>query len=142
VSEPILYFNGDFRFLSNFYPAEVQDNFGIHYPTVEHAYQAAKCDDPQVRKIIAALASPGLAKRSGKQLQISPVWDEVKFFVMRSFLDQKFSPGSELALKLKSTGDRLLIEGNHWGDTIWGQCPIGHGANHLGKMLMDIRSKL
>jgi len=34
-------FKGDFRFLSNFYPVNV-DYEGIMYPTVEHAYVAAK----------------------------------------------------------------------------------------------------
>ena len=34
-------FHGEYRFLSNFYPVKVEYD-GVQYPTVEHAYQAAK----------------------------------------------------------------------------------------------------
>ena len=34
-------FDGKFRFLSNFYPSPIFYD-GILYPTVEHAFQAAK----------------------------------------------------------------------------------------------------
>ena len=41
-------FQGDYRFLSNFHPAEVEMD-GIKYPSVEHAYQAAKSLDKDER---------------------------------------------------------------------------------------------
>src|SRR6185369_8674281 len=47
-STKILEFQGDNRFLSNFFPAEVIYE-GITYPTAEHAYQAAKTLDPEQR---------------------------------------------------------------------------------------------
>lgn len=37
-------FSGEYRFLSNFYLAEVELD-GEVYPTVEHAFQAAKSPD-------------------------------------------------------------------------------------------------
>jgi hypothetical protein len=39
------------------------------------------------------------------------------------------------------TGDEELIEGNFWGDVFWGVCN-GVGKNHLGKILMEVRSEL
>jgi len=41
-------FRGKYRFLSNFYYAEVNYE-GIRYPTVEHAYQAAKTLSTDIR---------------------------------------------------------------------------------------------
>ena len=58
----------DFRFLSNFYPSPVEVD-RITYPTVEHAYQAAKTSDRLERQAIATLASPGAAKRAGSKIQ-------------------------------------------------------------------------
>jgi predicted NAD-dependent protein-ADP-ribosyltransferase YbiA (DUF1768 family) len=42
---------------------------------------------------------------------------------------------------LIDTGDQELIEGNWWGDVIWGVCN-GKGENHLGKILMEVRKEL
>ena len=41
---PILGFRGEYRFMSNFYPVSVNFNHQW-FPTVEHAYQAAKVRD-------------------------------------------------------------------------------------------------
>ena len=59
---------------------------------------------------------------------------------MEDFLRQKFTD-SDLKEKLLATGDAELIEGNHWGDVIWGVCN-GIGENNLGKLLMNIRNDL
>lgn len=49
----ILRFHGRFRFLSNFWPASVVMD-GEVYPTVEHAYQAAKIAElPDGRVVVA-----------------------------------------------------------------------------------------
>lgn len=39
IKSPITSFLGEYRFLSNFYPAPVS-YLGLRYPTVEHAFQA------------------------------------------------------------------------------------------------------
>jgi predicted NAD-dependent protein-ADP-ribosyltransferase YbiA (DUF1768 family) len=50
---------------------------------------------------------------------------------------------SDLKEKLLETGDRYLEETNHWKDTTWGVDYISNeGANHLGVILMDVRSVL
>ncbi|NWN81082.1 NADAR family protein, partial [Bacillus sp. (in: firmicutes)] len=43
--------------------------------------------------------------------------------------------------KLLQTGESILIEGNTWGDKIWGVCN-GVGENKLGKILMKVRNEL
>lgn len=134
-------FSGQYRFLSNFYPAEV-DFEDATYPTVEHAYQAAKTLDVAERQCVRRARSPGAAKRLGRKITMRPDWDAIKLEVMRRFVRQKFYTDSVLAGWLCATGDQELVEGNYWGDTFWGQCPVGVGFNHLGKILMEVREEL
>lgn len=134
-------FAGDYRFLSNFWPAQVSlpdDNFS--YPSVEHAYQAAKTTDPAMRAKIASSGSPGAAKRLGRTVVLRPGWNELRIDAMRWLLRQKFED-PKLAKRLIDTGTAKLEEGNTWGDTFWGVCR-GEGENNLGKLLMDLREEL
>jgi ribA/ribD-fused uncharacterized protein len=114
---------------------------GITYPTVEHAYQSAKTTDMNERRRIAGIKEPGEAKKAGRALKYRADWDEVKFKVMEECLRYKFTQHPELGEKLLATEDAELIEGNTWGDTIWG-VSNGVGENRLGKLLMQIRQEL
>ncbi|MCY8564311.1 NADAR family protein [Bacillus sonorensis] len=53
----------------------------------------------------------------------------------------KFEQNDHLINKLLQTGESILIEGNTWGDKIWGVCN-GVGENKLGKILMKVRNEL
>lgn len=139
-NNPIDKFDGEYRFLSNFWPAKVMMDQET-YPSVEHAYQAAKTTDPSLRKQIALATTPGRAKKMGGGLAFRNDWEEIKLDVMEMLLRQKFAKGSDLAAQLVSTGERELIEGNHWHDVFWGVCK-GKGQNHLGRLLMKIRGEL
>lgn len=143
-------FAGPYGFLSNFAPARVVLE-GEPYPTVEHAYQAAKVEfddcalygNPPInlkrwRHVIQEAASAAAAKRIGRRVPLRPDWDEIKVRVMAELLGQKFAPGTAYREKLQATGDATLIEGNTWGDTYWGVCN-GKGTNMLGQILMAIR---
>ncbi len=132
-------FNGEYAFLSNFYPALITYK-NINYPTSEHAFQAAKTLDAEKRQMIAILDTPGKAKRAGRKLEIRPDWESVKLYVMLEILRIKFS-NSDLACKLISTGQKFLAEGNNWNDTFWGVCS-GKGKNQLGRLLMRVRAEI
>lgn len=132
-------FFGPNRFLSNFVPVKIRFA-GLLYPTVEHAYVAAKTLDPQKQRFITHIEFPGEAKQYGKRLVLRPDWDTVKFDIMREFLIQKFTQ-EPYQSKLLATGNAYLEETNSWGDTIWGVCN-GVGENNLGKLLMKIRQGL
>lgn len=133
-------FDGEFAFLSNFSPSPVFLD-GVAFPTVEHAFQAAKTLDPAERDLVLAAVTPGRAKRVGRRVTLRPDWEEVRLLVMGDLLQQKFAFGTALARSLLATGDTLLIEGNAWHDTFWGVCD-GVGKNHLGRLLMAIRANL
>ncbi len=133
-------FRGEYRFLSNFWPAIVQFE-GREYPSVEHAYQAAKATDEEVRAEIATLETPGAAKRAGSALRLGPEWTfERRLWVMRELLHAKFAIQS-LRERLLGTGDAELIEVNDWGDRFWGVCDYT-GENRLGEMLMEVRAAI
>lgn len=133
-------FFGEYRFLSNFWPAVVEYE-GLTYPSVEHAYQAAKTLDINERRHIAAIVEPGDAKRAGRAAKQRPDWERVKMHVMEDCVRYKFTHHAELRKKLLATGDAELVEGNTWGDRFWGVCD-GQGENHLGKILMKVRAEL
>lgn len=139
-TDPITSFNGRFRFLSNFAPAKVELD-GVEYPTVEHAFQAAKSLDNKDRKKIREAPTPGKAKRLGRKVKLRSDWERIKIPLMYDLLYKKFvQPDFKRALL--NTGDRQLIEGNSWGDRFWGESPVGNGSNHLGKLLMQLREQL
>ncbi len=143
MKRAITSFSGEYRFLSNFYPAKVVFE-NAEYPSAEHAYQAAKTLAPSMRRLIAAQETPGRAKRAGRNLPLRPLWDEIRIPTMEQILKSKFSDDT-LAEKLLATGDALLVEGNTWGDRFWGAVYIGDkwvGKNWLGKLLMEVREEL
>jgi ribA/ribD-fused uncharacterized protein len=94
-----------------------------------------------VRIRIAKAATPGTAKRLGRAVSLRTDWETIKFAVMENLLRQKFA-NPALRWQLLATGSATLHEGNSWGDRIWGECPLGVGENHLGRLLMKIRDEL
>jgi predicted NAD-dependent protein-ADP-ribosyltransferase YbiA (DUF1768 family) len=82
-----------------------------------------------------------MARKVGRGLMLRPDWSTYKFTVMRELLGQKFQIDT-FAKTLLRTKSATLVEGNWWGDQIWGQCPVGQGENRLGRMLMEIREEL
>lgn len=134
----ILEFQGEYRWLSNFWPAKVVLD-GVEYPTVENAYQAAKT--PPTNRAGFVNCKPGEAKRLGRFVKIRDDWEDVKVDVMRGLIEQKFAAGTLLGSKLMSTGQVDIVEGNHWGDTFWGVYK-GEGKNILGTLLQEQRKKL
>ena len=131
-------FRGEFAFLSNFAPCEVEFE-GIKFQSTEAAYQAAKTKDLEARKEFRYLG-PGEAKRLGNKIEMRKDWESIKLGVMEEVLRKKFST-DPYKQRLIDTGDQDLIEENWWNDTWWGVCK-GKGLNNLGKLLMKIREEL
>lgn len=134
-------FKGEYAFLSNFWE-EVDGS------TVEHEYQAFKASYSGDILYVLSAATAGQAKRWGRAVECIPGWEEQKYHVMLFFVAKKFLDHEDLREKLLATGERELIEGNHWHDNFWGRCSCapcqerGTSLNHLGAILMDIRTKL
>lgn len=127
-------FRGKYYFLSNFFSATVEYE-GITYLNNEAAFQAAKLLTG--REIFQNL-NPSEAKRLGRRVDLRPDWEEVKTQVMFDICYAKFKQHPELMKLLLETSGEELVEGNTWGDKIWGVCK-GVGENRLGRILMLIR---
>ena len=142
MSNKITLFKDDNGFLSNFYPCTVTLD-DVEYPSVEHAFQAAKTTDPGLRQKIKEARTPWIAKRMGRRVKVNmsvPAWNIIKVTVMYGLVKQKFTK-EPFRTKLLDTGNAELIEGNWWGDTFWGVC-MGKGENKLGGILMLVRGEL
>lgn len=143
-------FRGRYRFLSNFADSEVEYD-GTIYPTVEHAYQAAKFDDMFMRDAILDTPYAREAKHLGRSPGVRHDWENVKLFVMHGLVRQKFLYAPRLRELLLETGDMDLVEGNTWHDVFWGVCDgtdcrrgphARTGENFLGRILMIVRDEL
>lgn len=134
-------FQGERRFLSNFFPSPVHLE-GEAYPTVEHAFQAAKTLDPAWRERIRQAPTPQEARRLGRLAPLRPGWEEMRVAVMEALLRQKFADPS-LRRKLLQVPEEELVEWNTWHDAFWGRCICtrcgGRGQNRLGILLREIR---
>ena len=141
---PIERFSGQHSFLSNFWGVAITAG-GMTFPSVECAYQAAKCaldaPDRRSRQFSFTTMPPGKAKLFGKRLPLRSDWETVKVAIMTRLIAAKFCRGTGLAERLMATDPRELIEGNTWGDTFWGVCN-GRGRNQLGETLMMRRHHL
>lgn len=147
-------FNGQHRFLSNFWMQDEMQIFG--YPSVEHYYQAKKTQDQDIRQKIKEATDAKAAKFLAQRLihDIPLRWDRgQREKVMMRALCYKFGHKHPEVLgyyrlgdALLATGSTFLLEGNQWHDNFWGacfcpRCP-GSGQNTLGEMLMFIRNVL
>ena len=146
-TEPIDRFDGDYAMFSNFYPAIVHYK-QIAFPTVEHAFVAAKSYDPAFWEEISKLPAKraGHAKRRGRQIKLRSNWDLLKRSVMKELLLEKFNNRVFREFIVRTT-PAMLIEGNYWHDNYWGNCKCKKckyilGQNHLGRLLMEVRGSL
>ncbi len=148
-------FTGRYRFLSNFYPVEIEHQ-GIKYPSVEHYYVAMKVTEMQLidgvyytaadfRELISRIPNPADVKKVGQRIKVRKDWDEKKLDFMTWAVKEKFKDET-LAEMLLSTGEQDLIEGNWWHDKFWGICTCpkcnNTGDNNLGNILMRIRDEI
>ena len=129
---------------TNFYPTNVFID-GKYWLTTEHYFQAQKfVGTPYVEKI-RNLPTP----RDAFQLSRDPLvsrwrcsdWESVKDDIMLKALRIKFTKCVALRDKLRSTGEKELVEHTS-NDSYWGDGGDGSGQNKLGKLLMQVRREL
>lgn len=136
--DPIDFYGGPF---SNFAasPIEMNVGWGFHeYPTVEHAFQAAKAVTDDDHQEIRMAPSPSIAKTIGRRIKLRPDWEEMKYEIMLDLLRAKFAI-PYFRSELLATGDREIREDSPT-DRVWGA--RDGGQNLLGKALMQVRSEI
>lgn len=140
--DTITRFRGPYSFMSNFASVPIVYE-SKPYSSVEYAYQAAKFADDAMKDEIANSPKPKTLANLYKHLWRDD-WDDIKLAVMEELLRQKFDC-EPFRTKLLNTQNAVLMEGNTWGDKYWGVVYYDGewlGENHLGKLLMKIRSDL
>lgn len=173
VPDVVAYFDtfegeNEWAALSNFWQGTPLHLGPYAYATGEHMFQALKARNKTEHNRVMSAATPAEAKAYGKRmLSLRPDWEHVKLDVMRLVLRLKFAPGREEGGHLLRTEDAYLVEGNTWGDRVWGvdlregrkylaiqqNCqpedvapeeawPFSPGLNWLGVLLMARRAEL
>ena len=116
---------------------------GLEWPTSEHAYQAQKFLDPDLRERVRACATPKDAAKMGRD-PTNPLredWEAVMLDVMRRVVRAKFTQSPYLREQLLLTGDEEIAE-HTANDSFWADGGTGFGQNWLGKILMELRAEL
>lgn len=136
-------FRGPRAYLSNMFMGAPIIVEGKMWPSVEHAFQAAKSADPDYQERVRNMTSPYEAKKAGRQCVMRMHWNKVKQGIMHRLVKAKFTQHPELLAKLKT--EQELVEYNTWHDNFWGDCTCAAcknkpGLNTLGLILEDIRS--
>ena len=150
--------------LSNFWPCVIEID-GRKYPSVEHAFQAAKArvsNKPEVANYFECGGTveedAAAAKRAGNKTGFSKfdatldmaIWDTQRDGAMFTALKARMSVDAEFCAILKKTaelGAHLLhFERQglraYWGGTIDRASGNIVGLNRLGKMLMELRDNV
>ena len=116
---------GPYKCLGNSYSATILVE-GITYPSVEHAFQAAKVSD-RATKFQISKASLAEVRNLLEDIWIRPNWNDVKYATLHQLVKLKFESNKELAKVLLGTGTKLLG---------------GKTEAELGSILMKVRSEL
>lgn len=133
---------------SNLYPARVFFN-GTVWDSTESAYQFYKFKDAKLgawiiqapRQSIMAKLSHMFNTEHYTKLYVRDDWEDFKVSLMRELNIAKYEQHPKLAALLLGTGDQIIVE-NSSIDWFWGCGSDGSGKNMLGKILMEVRTKL
>ncbi|MGH3449999.1 MAG: NADAR family protein [Haloechinothrix sp.] len=139
---PIKFYTPEFYVFNNF-SAHAIEFRGKLYPTSEHAYQTAKCTDPQgqeaIRKSRSPLQAKVLANETYKAAK-DPDWGSKKVAVLEEILRAKLAQHPEAQEALRKSGHEDIVEDSPT-DYFWGEGADGSGQNMLGKLWMKIRDE-
>lgn len=138
MTEAIEGFTGHYEFLTTTHKCKFVWG-GIEWPTVEHAFQAAKSENELDHIRISKLETAEEAIALGNKLKCRPDWDTMKDWLMYTILMHKFRQNPQLIDELLQTDYMTLLNINDKGDAYWG-VSNGAGLNKLGKALMQLRN--
>ena len=139
--EYIGFYEREYYVFSNFSSFSImwKDNFCL---TSEHAYHTEKFEDDNIKELIRKTTSAHDSQKVSHEHKdkYRKDWNTVKLGVMKEILIEKVRQHSYVKKKLLESGDRILIE-DSWRDDFWGWGPNKDGANHLGKLWMEVREE-
>lgn len=133
---------GDLGYLANYSNHGFYKN-GIFYKTVEHYYQSEKFDDENIRNKIINAETPKEASNIGRDRSNirRNNFNSIKNKVMYEGILEKFRQNRDIAYKLLETRNEEIAEATI-NDYYWGIGEDKNGQNIIGKILMQVRSKI
>lgn len=140
--DPIFFYEHDYYIFSNFSSFALEWKSHL-YMTSEHAYHTEKFDNEEIKKDIrdSRSAHEAFKYAEANKDKRRKDWDEIKLGIMKEILHEKVNQHPYVKKKLLASGDRELIE-DSWRDDFWGWGPNKDGANHLGKLWMEVREEV
>jgi predicted NAD-dependent protein-ADP-ribosyltransferase YbiA (DUF1768 family)/pSer/pThr/pTyr-binding forkhead associated (FHA) protein len=145
-ADAIRCFEGEYQFLAPDFPCPVclQDDISqfLSFPSYEHALQASRVTDLQLRKTIQEVVDGAReVKRlvGGKQREN---WKDSCLVIAEQLIRDKFTRNKELRKKLMDTNRKAIIYSNKFGDLFWGVNDVEKGLNHLGLLLERVREQI
>lgn len=134
-------FQGGVNVLSNMAAYAVEWR-GEVWMTAEHAYQAAKFEDEEVKLQIRSARSAFDAKLIANEntALVKSNWLEERLVVMEDILRHKISQHPHVRKKILDTGVLPIIEDTD--DPFWRRGVSGQGQNQLGQLWMKLRAEL
>lgn len=141
-AEPVTFFEKEYYMLSNWSAHSIVVD-EVEYKTVDHAYHAAKFDDPKIKLKVSEANSPLTAKKVANdflhlQKQLT---QEDKIELMKKLNILKANQHKEVRDALIKSGDAEIIEDSPFDD-FWGIGANGKGRNEMGKIWMEIRAQM
>ena len=141
--DSITEFRGVYEFLSNEFETPVGLEGGV-YPSVAHAFQAARSSDKDLRAQIAKVDIFQLYSLS-ETIENPSDWTRVRVKVMERLIRDKFMRSKELQRRLLDTGTRPIVntyeDTNQPSNLFWGVVQ-SKGQNQVGALLMQLRKDL
>lgn len=115
----------------------------MEWPSVEHYYQAMKCENDDYRQKVQRAAHPKAARKQGRSrfIKLRKDWRKIKTVVMTRAIYTMCRTHPDVAKILLETGEDTLVESSNY-DYFWGCGRDRRGSNHYGKVLMSVREKL
>ena len=142
TEKQIFFYEHEFYVFSNFSSFQIEWK-GKLYPTSEHVYHSEKFVDEgikeQIRNTRSAHDSQKVAQANKDKYRKD--WEDVKLKIMKKILLAKVEQHPYVKKKLLQSGCRELIE-DSWRDDFWGWGENKDGANHLGKLWMEVRDEI
>ncbi|KAE8218825.1 hypothetical protein CF326_g9084 [Tilletia indica] len=130
-----------FFFLSPLFPSRISTSH-FEFSNAEAAFQASKfAQNPELQSdIIKTVCIKDTIDKVQRWNSYLPVdWEERRIPVMKSLQMLKYVQNIQLQARLLQTGDAHLIYKSNT-DSFFGSGHDGQGLNHLGRILMEIRS--
>ena len=142
IKNEVLFYEEEFECFSNFSAYQVE-YAGLLWPTSEHAYQASKFDDIELKNKILNAKSPREAFNMGRDPKniLRKDWYSIRIKIMEDIIHEKIKQHPYIYKKLLETGDREIVETSPI-DSFWGWGPDKKGENNLGKIWMKLRTEV